>query len=292
MDRISLMERLSAPVDPARVAEGLAALKDRTAANNRPEVYRACFGLLDVTTLETRDSAESVRAFTAKAVSLPERFPDMPPVASVCVSPLFVEDAGLELGEADIAITSTGGGFPLGHTYTEVKMLECAMAMENGADEIDIVMNVGGFLEGDYGEVAAEIALIRKELGRDALLKVILETGEIGDLSLIRRAALLAMAAGADFVKTSTGKTPVSATPEAAWVMCEAIRDYTRETGRAVGFKAAGGIREAADAVCYYTIVESILGPEWLTPERFRLGASRLANSLLSAVRGETVRIF
>ena len=292
MDPISLMEKLSVPVDPARTAEGLAELEERVAANGTPAVYRACFGSLDVTTLEPRDSAESVRAFTAKAVSLLTRFPDMPPVASVCVSPLFVEDAGIELGDADIAITSTGGGFPLGHTYPEVKALECAMAVENGADEIDIVMNVGSFLEGDYGEVAAEIALIREELAEDALLKVILETGELGDLNLVRRAAVLAMAAGADFIKTSTGKTPVSATPEAAWVMCEAIRDYGLETGRAAGFKAAGGIREAADAVRYYTIVEHILGPQWLSPERFRLGASRLANSLLSAVRGEPIHIF
>ena len=170
-------------------------------------------------------------------------------------------------------------------------MLETAMAIENGADEVDMVINVGKILSGAYDEAAAEIEVIRGE-AEDATLKVILETGALPTPQIIRSASLVAMAAGADFIKTSTGKIEVSATAEAAVVMCEAIRDYYDVTGCKVGFKAAGGIRSAEDAALYYTIVKEILGEEWLTPELFRIGASSLANNLLSAIEGKEVRYF
>ena len=189
-------------------------------------------------------------------------------------------------------ITSVAGGFPASQTYLEVKALEVAMAIENGADEIDIVLNVGHMLTGEYDEAANEVEVIRKEMDDDIVLKVIIESGALKTPELIRKASLLSMFAGADFVKTSTGKIDVAATPEAAVVMCEAIRDYYARTGRKVGFKAAGGVRTPEEAVLYYTIVEEILGKEWLTTELFRIGASSAANNLLTAIEGKQVKFF
>ena len=199
---------------------------------------------------------------------------------------------GLAVDGTPMRITSVAGGFPASQTFLEVKALEVAMAVENGADEIDIVLNVGRMLAGEYDEAANEVEVLRKECADDVVLKVIIESGALKTPELIRRAALLSMLAGADFVKTSTGKIDVAATPEAAVVMCTAIRDYYRRTGRKVGFKAAGGVRTAEDAVLYYTIVEEILGPEWLTPELFRIGASSVANALLTAIEGTPVKYY
>jgi deoxyribose-phosphate aldolase len=191
-----------------------------------------------------------------------------------------------------MAITSVTGGFPASQTYLEVKMLETAMAVENGADEIDVVISIGEFLNGEYDLMGNEIETLRKEIGDEITLKVILESGILAEPELIHRAAVIAMLAGADFIKTSTGKASVAATPEAAVVMCEAIRLFAAQTGRKVGFKAAGGISTPEDAALYYTIVQEILGEEWLTPERFRIGASSLANNLLSAIEGNPVHYF
>jgi deoxyribose-phosphate aldolase len=196
------------------------------------------------------------------------------------------------LGESEIGITAVGAGFPSSKTFLEVKMLECAMAEESGADEIDIVLNLGLFLDGDFDAVAGEIETIARELEPDTVLKVILETGLLPAAEDVRRAALLAMRAGADFIKTSTGKQGPGATPEAFRTMCEAARDYFNETGRRVGVKAAAGVRTAEDAAVYYTIVRDILGEVWLTPEFFRIGASALANSLLSAIEGREIGYF
>ena len=218
-------------------------------------------------------------------------YPHLQNVASICVYPPFVETVGLVIDATPLRITSVVGGFPSSQTFLEVKMLETAMAIENGADEVDMVINVGKILTEAYDEAAAEVEVIRGE-AEEATLKVILETGALSSPALIRNASLLAMAAGADFIKTSTGKIDVSATPEAAIVMCEAIRDYYAKTGRKVGFKAAGGIRTAEDAALYYTIVKEILGEEWLTTELFRIGASSLANNLLSAIEGEEIKYF
>ena len=267
-------------------------MQARLRANGNEEVYRRCFRSIDLTSLGATDSHEHIERFVAKAVRFPGHYPDIENVASVCVYPVFVETAGLVIADSGMTITSVAGGFPSSQTYLEVKMLETAMAVENGADEIDIVINVGKMLEGHYDEVANEVEVLRGEAGEDVVLKVILETGALKTPELIRRAALLAMFAGADFVKTSTGKIDVAATPVAAGVMCRAIRDYYDKTGRMVGFKPAGGVRSAADAVLYYTVVREILGERWLTPQFFRIGASSVANALLSAIVGEPVKYY
>ncbi len=259
--------------------------------NYNTDVYKFCYSSIDLTTLSCNDSVESVTKFATKAAEFYQAYPDVPNVASICVYPPFVETVGLAVDGTPMRITNVAGGFPSSQTFMEVKMLEVAMAVENGADEVDMVINVGKILSGAYDEAAAEIEVIRGE-AEDATLKVILETGALNEPHIIRSASLVAMAAGADFIKTSTGKIEVSATAEAAVVMCEAIRDYYDVTGCKVGFKAAGGIRSAEDAALYYTIVKEILGEEWLTPELFRIGASSLANNLLSAIEGKEVKYF
>ena len=254
-----LSEYAPAPSE-AQVAEEVARIRAAAKGYETDEVYRLCYSAIDLTTLSCSDSVESVTAFARKAVEFYTNYPAIANVASICIYPPFVETVGLAVDDTPMRITSVAGGFPSSQTFLEVKMLETAMAVENGADEIDIVINVGKMLEGHYDEVANEVEVLRGEAGEDVVLKVILETGALKTPELIRRAALLAMFAGADFVKTSTGKIDVAATPEAAVVMCRAIRDYYDKTGRMVGFKPAGGVRSAADAVLYYTVVREILG--------------------------------
>ena len=286
-----LNEYAPAPSE-AQVAEEVAQLKVAAKANENIDVYKFCYSTIDLTTLSCNDSVESVSAFAKKAVEFYEAYPEIPNVASICVYPSFVETVGLAVDGTPMRITSVAGGFPASQTFLEVKMLEVAMAVENGADEVDIVMNVGKMLTGEYDEAAAEVEVLRNEAGEETILKVIIESGALKTPDLIRKASLLSMFAGADFVKTSTGKIDVAATPEAAVVMCHAIRDYYEKTGRKVGFKAAGGVRTAEDAALYYTIVEDILGEEWLTTDLFRIGASSAANNLLSGIVGHSVKFF
>ncbi|MBQ2018208.1 MAG: deoxyribose-phosphate aldolase, partial [Alistipes sp.] len=242
-----------------QVAQEVENLKAAAAANNTAEVYKFCFSAIDLTTLSPCDSEESVAAFARRAAEFALDYPEIPNVASICVYPPFVETVGLEIDATPLRITSVAGGFPSSQTFLEVKMLEVAMAVENGADEVDIVLNVGKMLSGSLDEAANEVEVLREE-SDGATLKVILETGALRTPELIRQASLLAMQAGADFIKTSTGKIDVAATPEAAVVMCHAIKDYYAKSGRKVGFKAAGGIRTAEEAALYYTIVKEILG--------------------------------
>ena len=274
-----------------QVAQEVENLKAAAAANNTAEVYKFCFSAIDLTTLSPCDSEESVAAFARRAAEFALDYPEIPNVASICVYPPFVETVGLEIDATPLRITSVAGGFPSSQTFLEVKMLEVAMAVENGADEVDTVLNVGKMLSGSLDEAANEVEVLREE-SDGATLKVILETGALRTPELIRQASLLAMQAGADFIKTSTGKIDVAATPEAAVVMCHAIKDYYAKSGRQVGFKSSVGIRTAEEAALYYTIVKEILGEEWLTPELFRIGASSLANNLLSAIEGEDVKYF
>ena len=276
------VEEVAAKVEAARVA---------AKANENVDVYKFCYSTIDLTTLACTDSVESVTRFARRAAEFYLDYPHIPNVASICVYPPFVETVGLAVDGTPMRITSVSGGFPASQTFLEVKVLETAMAIENGADEIDIVINVGELLEGRLDEMASEIEVLREEAS-DVVLKVIIESGALKTPELIRKASLLSMMAGTDFVKTSTGKIDVAATPEAAVVMCEAIRDYYEKTGRKVGFKAAGGVRTAEDAALYYTIVEQTLGKEWLTPELFRIGASSVANNLISAIEGEEVKYF
>ena len=260
--------------------------------NRNTEVYKFCYSTIDLTTLSCNDSVASVTEFARKTVAFYEQFPHLPNVASICVYPAFVETVGVAVDGTPMRITSVGGGFPASQTFLEVKALEVAMAVENGADEVDIVLNVGKMLTGEYDEAANEVEVIRSEMDADVVLKVIIESGALKTPELIRKASLLSMFAGADFVKTSTGKIDVAATPEAALVMCQAIRDFHAQTGRKVGFKAAGGVRTPEDAALYYTIVEETLGKEWLTPELFRIGASSAANNLLTAIEGTPVKYY
>lgn len=279
---------LSAEAVDAEVAR----IREAALRNRNTDVYKFCYSAIDLTTLSCNDSVESVTRFAEKTVAFYKEYPAIPNVASICVYPSFVETVGLAVDGSPMRITSVAGGFPASQTFLEVKMLEVSMAVENGADEVDIVLNVGKMLTGQYDEAANEVEMIRGEMDGEIVLKVIIESGALKTPELIRKASLLSMLAGADFVKTSTGKIDVAATPEAAVVMCQAIRDYYGKTGRKVGFKAAGGVRTAEDAALYYTIVEEILGQEWLTTDLFRIGASSAANNLLSAIQGEPVKYY
>ncbi len=291
MEYATLLNDYAPAASAEQVKQQAAALSQKAKDNQNVEVYKFCLSAIDLTTLSCCDSEQSVSEFAGRAAEFGVDYPHLQNVASICVYPPFVETVGLAIDATPLRITSVVGGFPSSQTFLEVKMLETAMAIENGADEVDMVINVGKILSEAYDEAAAEVEVIRGE-AEEATLKVILETGALSSPALIRNASLLAMAAGADFIKTSTGKIDVSATPEAAIVMCEAIRDYYAKTGRKVGFKAAGGIRTAEDAALYYTIVKDILGEEWLTTELFRIGASALANNLLSAIEGEEIKYF
>ena len=285
-----LNEYVAAP-SVEEVAREVAALREAAAENHNADVYRFCYSAIDLTTLSCNDSNASVSAFAERCMEFYTAYPHIPNVASICIYPSFVETVGLVVDGSPMRITAVAGGFPSSQTFLEVKMLEAAMAIENGADEIDIVLNAGKMLTGAYDEAANEIEVLRAE-SAGTVLKVILETGALKTPELIRKASLLSMFAGADFIKTSTGKIDVAATPEAAVVMCHAIRDYHERTGRRVGFKAAGGVRSAEDAALYYTIVERILGREWLTADLFRIGASSAANNLLSAIEGREVKFY
>ncbi len=275
-----------------RVDAEVARIREVSKRNHTTEVYKFCYSAIDLTTLSCNDSEASVTEFARKAAEFYVKYPHIPNVASICIYPSFVETVGLAVDGTPMRITSVAGGFPAAQTFLEVKALEVAMAVENGADEIDIVLNVGRMLTGRYDEAASEVEAIRSEMDEELVLKVIIESGALRTPELIRKASLLSMFAGADFVKTSTGKISVAATPEAAVTMCVAIRDYYEKTGRKVGFKAAGGVRTAEDAALYYTVVEEILGKEWLTTDLFRIGASSAANNLLSAIEGTTVKYY
>ncbi len=289
--KIKLQDFAPALTD-TEVAAEVARIKGLAVRNERKDVYAFALSAVDLTTLTCNDSVESVTAFAKRAVDFYTKYPDLANVASICVYPSFVETVGLAIDGSPMRITSVAAGFPASQTFLEVKMLEVAMAIENGADEVDIVMNVGKVLEGEYDEAANEVEVIRQEIGDDTILKVILETGALKTSQLIHDASLLAMLAGTHFIKTSTGKIDVAATPEAAVVMCRAIKLFYEKTGVKVGFKAAGGVRTPEDAALYYTIVEEILGEEWLTTDLFRIGASSAANNLLSAIVGEKVTHF
>ena len=241
--------------------------------------------LIDLTSLNTTDNKIQIIHFAGKVNSFSGRYSNIPNVAAICVYPNFVSVVKEKLSAKNIKIAAVAGGFPSSQTFRSIKVAESKMAIEAGADEIDIVIPVGAFLGNDFAMVADEIREIKAAIG-DRQLKVIIESGLLGDYEMIFKASMIAMDAGADFIKTSTGKTPVSATPEAAFVMCRAISDFYAETGIKVGFKAAGGIAEPADAVHYYKIVSLCLGEEWLNNSLFRIGASKLANNILSEISG------
>ena len=262
------------------------------------QVYKDCFSMMDLTTLKTDDTPASVEKLVGKVNAFNETYPDWPLPASVCIYPNFAKTV-TDARKADFNITVVSACFPSSQSFLEVKLKECEMAVEQGADEVDIVLALNSFLAGDYDKASEEISAVRKTIdavaekqGRKVHLKVILETGLLRKPELIAQASFLAMEAGADFIKTSTGKVDVNATPVAAYVMCECIAKYHAATGKKIGFKPAGGISSAADALCYYSIVASVLGKEWLNKELFRFGVSRVANSIISAVEQKTVSYY
>ena len=259
--------------------------------NNNIEVKKLLFHCMDLTSLKCTDSEESIMKFTENVNAFVDKYPDLDNVSAICVYPNMAEIVNDTLEADDVKIACVTGGFPSSQTFMEVKIAETAMAIHTGADEIDIVMPVGKFLCGDYEGMCDEMGELKDVCG-EKTLKVILETGALRSAANIKKAAILAMYSGADFIKTSTGKEAISATPEAALVMCEAIKEYYKETGRKVGFKVAGGVDTVKKALAYYTIVKEVLGEEWLNNGLFRIGTSRLANLLLSDITGEEVKFF
>ena len=289
---LTALAKYDTQLNDADVQVQVAALiEKKVPENNTEEVKKFLFNCIDLTTLNTTDSYESVMRFTEKVNRFDDEFPDLKNVAAICVYPNFAQVVKDTLEVEGINIACVSGGFPSSQTFTEVKIAETAMALADGADEIDIVIPVGAFLSGDYETMCEEIMEL-KETCKEHHLKVILETGALKTASNIKKASILSMYSGADFIKTSTGKQQPAATPEAAYVMCQAIKEYYEQTGNKVGFKPAGGINTVNDALIYYTIVKEVLGKEWLSNELFRLGTSRLANLLLSEIKGEELKFF
>ncbi len=279
-------------LDDDKIARETAVLIEKhLSENDTAEVKKFLFHCIDLTTLKCTDSEQSVMKFTEKVNEFDDKYPDLDNVAAICVYPNMAEIVNDTLEADHVNIACVSGGFPSSQTFTEVKVAETAMALHAGADEIDIVIPVGKFLEGDYEGMCDEIEELKEVCG-DKHLKVILETGALKTASNIKKASILSMYSGADFIKTSTGKENPAATPEAAYVMCNAIKEYHRETGRKIGFKPAGGINTVKDALTYYTIVKEVLGKEWLNNQLFRLGTSRLANLLLSDILGQETKFF
>ena len=272
----------------AKVAE---ILHDKVDENMTPEVKKFLMGSIELTTLKTTDSDQSVIKFTERVNEFEDAYPDLPHVATICVYPCFAAAVSNTLQVDGVEVACVSGSFPSSQALIEVKVAETALAIKDGATEIDMVLSVGKFLSGDYESVCDEISELKAVCG-DKKLKVILETGCLPNAEAIKIASLLSMYAGADYIKTSTGKEKIAATPEAAYVMCQALKEYYDKTGIQIGFKPAGGINSVRDAVTYYTIVKEVLGEKWLTNQYLRLGTSRLANLLLSEIVGEETKFF
>lgn len=286
------LEKYNTSLDDERIKrETEQLLIDHLKENNREDVKRFLLNCLDLTSLNTTDTEEEILKLTEKVNRFVDEFADFENVASICVYPSMVQIVNDTLEADEVKIAAVSGGFPHSQTFIEVKIAETALCLQEGANEIDCVMPVGKFLNEDYEGMCDEIEEI-KFACKDNHLKVILETGALMTASNIKKASILSMYSGADFIKTSTGKQHAPATPEAAYVMCQSIKEYHELTGRKIGFKAAGGIKNVNDALVYYTIVKEMLGQEWLTNELFRIGSSSLANQLLSELTGKKVNFF
>lgn len=294
-----LIDKYGYAPDMEGITRSLEALGAETESLFCEKVLKECFSIMDVTTLHTEDTVASVTSMVSKVNALKVDWPEYPLPASVCVFPNFAATVAAERNDPELHVTTVSSCFPSAQSYLEVKVRECELAVEHGADEIDIVLALNSFLAGDYDAARLEIRSMKAAIdkvaaaqGRKVILKVILETGLLKTPEAIAEASFLAMEEGADFIKTSTGKVSVNATPVSAYVMCECIKAFYQKTGRKVGFKAAGGISTAQDAVCYYGIVASLLGREWIDKRYFRFGVSRLANALMSAIEQRTVTVF
>ena len=286
------LSKYNTQIDDAQVREAVKKIiAEKVPQNDNEEVKRFMFGSIELTTLTTVDSAESVLKLVEKVNKFAHDYPDMPHVATVVTYPRFTKLVSESLEVEGVIPTCVSGAFPSSQALMEIKVAETALAIRDGAKNVDIVLHVGEFLSGDYETVCEEIQE-QKAACSEVPMKVILETGDLGSASNIKIASILSMYAGADYIKTSTGKEKISATPEAVYVMCQAIKEYYDETGIQVGLKPAGGINTVMDALTYYTIVKEVLGEKWLTNELFRLGTSRLANLLLSELEGKEVKFF
>ena len=286
------LAKYNTKLDDADVAKKVAQIiEEKVPENDTLEVKKFLMGSVELTTLKTTDSEESVLKFTERVNDFDNTYPDLPHVATICVYPCFASIVSQSLEVEGVEVACVSGSFPSSQACIEVKTVETALAVRDGATEIDIVMSVGKFLSGDYETVCDEISELKAICG-EKKMKVILETGLLGSAENIKKASILAMYAGADYIKTSTGKEKPAATPEAAYVMCQAIKEYYDLTGIQIGFKPAGGLNTVHDALVYYTIVKEVLGEKWLTNQYLRLGTSRLANLLLSEVVGEEVKFF
>ena len=287
------LRKYNTNLDDAAVREAVRKIiAEKVPENDTMDVKKFLFGSIELTTLKTTDSATSVLAFTERVNVFDNEYPDLPHVATICVYPCFAKTVSESLEVDGVEIACVSGSFPSSQARIEVKVAETALAVADGATEIDIVMPVGKFLSGDYEGVCDDIAEMKAACGESVPMKVILETGALKTASNIKKASILSMYAGADYIKTSTGKMEPAATPEAAYVMCQAIKEYYDETGIQIGFKPAGGINSVMDAIIYYTIVKEVLGEKWLTNKWLRLGTSRLANMLLSELKGEQIKFF
>lgn len=284
--------RFNLEVDQKAVSTAVDAINGRVSTTvGQKEILKKCLNLIDLTTLNATDSVERGELFAQRVSELHQHYPNVPNVAAICVYPALVAAVKGGLTEKGVQIASVAAGFPASQTFIDIKLAECQLCIESGANELDVVISLGHFMEGDYFTVFSELQQIR-EVSEDVRLKVILETGVLHSLSDVRLASFLAMEAGADIIKTSTGKVDISATPEAVYVMCQSIKEFYEATGRKVGIKPSGGMVSSSDAVLYYLIVEEVLGEEWLNNQWFRLGASRLADNLLSDIMGDTVKYF
>ena len=288
-----ILKKYNLEVDDAQVKAAVTKLiAEKVPENDTLDVKKFLFGSIELTTLKTTDSDESVMAFTERVNDFAAQYPALPHVATICVYPCFARTVSETLEVEGVEVACVSGSFPSSQALIEVKIAETALAVKDGATEIDIVMPVGKFLSGDYESVCEEISELKQVCGDDVAMKVILETGDIVTGSNIKKASILSMYAGGDYIKTSTGKEKISATPEAAYVMCQSVKEYYDETGIQVGFKPAGGINTVSDALIYYTIVKEVLGDKWLTNKWLRLGTSRLANLLLSEIEGQEIKFF
>ena len=287
-----MLSKYNTNVNDEEIARKVAEIIEKKVPENMtPAVKKFLMGSVELTTLKTTDSEESVLKFTERVNDFDNTYPDLPHVATICVYPCFAKIVSQSLEVEGVEVACVSGSFPSSQALLEVKVAETALAVKDGATEIDIVMSVGKFQSGDYETVCDEISELKAVCGNKKM-KVILETGCLANGTEIKKASLLSMFAGADYIKTSTGTEKIAATPEAAYIMCEAIKEYYDQTGIQIGFKPAGGINTVQDAVTYYTIVKEVLGEKWLTNQYLRLGTSRLANLLLSEVLGEEVKFF
>ena len=292
MDRYQeAISKCSVASNDDAVKEEVRKITDRTSQYETEEVYRFLFSSIDLTTLSSEDSQRSVAAFTQRVNDFDNDHPDIKNVAAICVYSNFAEVVKTTLDVPGVDIAVVAGGFPSSQTFTAVKVADVSLAVADGASEVDVVMNIGMFLDGNYEDLTDEL-IEMKHNARGAKMKVILETGALLNCEAIKKASILALYSDADFIKTSTGKIYPGASLEAAWVMCKCIKDYYEKTGRKVGFKAAGGVRTPEDAVRYYAIVKEILGDEWLCHDLFRIGASSLANTILSKITGQDEKYF